>query len=164
MGIFHIALILAAFLCSLTAGILFAFAIIVMPGIAKLKDGDFLRAFQVMDRIIQDNHPLFMLVWVGSVLSLLVAAFLGFGQLDSTGRILIIIVTLIYVLGVQLPTVTINIPLNNNLQTLDIGTMDETAHKAARTEFEARWNRSNSIRTAMACLVSVMVLLLLLIL
>ena len=69
-GIFQIALILATFLCSLVAGFLFAFAVVVMPGIGSLNDRDFLRAFQVMDHVIQNNQPIFMLVWVGSVVSL----------------------------------------------------------------------------------------------
>ena len=68
MGIFHVSLILATFLCSLVAGFLFAFAIVAMPGIRNLNDRDFIRAFQVMDRVIQNNQPIFMLVWAGSVL------------------------------------------------------------------------------------------------
>ena len=47
MGIFQIVLILATFLCSLAAGLLFAFAIVVMPGIRSLNDREFIRAFQV---------------------------------------------------------------------------------------------------------------------
>ena len=70
MGIFPIALILATFLCSLVAGFLFAFAVVAMPGIGKLSDREFVRAFQVMDRVIQNNQPIFILVWVGSVVSL----------------------------------------------------------------------------------------------
>jgi uncharacterized membrane protein len=37
MGIFPVIIILAAFLCSLVAGFLFAFAIVTMPGISGLK-------------------------------------------------------------------------------------------------------------------------------
>ena len=43
---FQIVLILATLLCSLVAGFLFAFAIIVMPGIKTLNDREFIRAFQ----------------------------------------------------------------------------------------------------------------------
>ena len=64
MGIFQIVLILAAFLCSLVAGFVFAFALVVMPGIKGLGDREFIRAFQVMDGIIQNNQPIFLLVWV----------------------------------------------------------------------------------------------------
>ena len=44
-------LIIATLLCSLVAGFLFAFKIVVMPGIHKLNDRDFIHAFQEMDDI-----------------------------------------------------------------------------------------------------------------
>ena len=161
MGIFHIALILATFLCSLVGGLLFAFAIVVMPGIRSLNDREFIRAFQVMDRVIQNNQPIFLLVWVGSVVALLTSAVLGIGQLDGVGRLLIIFAALAYLLGVQLPTVTINIPLNNKLQTLDVDAMNETKQKETRKDFEPRWNLWNSIRTAFASLASAFLIILL---
>ncbi len=161
MGIFQIALILATFLCSLVAGFLFAFALVTMPGIRSLNDREFIRAFQVMDRVIQNNQPIFVLVWVGSVVALVTSAVLGIGQLDGSGRLLIIFAALTYLLGVQLPTVTINIPLNNKLQTLDVDAMNETTQKAARKDFEPRWNRWNSIRAAFASLASALLIILL---
>lgn len=85
MGIFQIALMLVTFLCSLVAGLLFVFALVVMPGIRSLNDREFIRAFQVMDRVIQNNQPLFALVWVGSVVALGTSAVLGIGQLDGAG-------------------------------------------------------------------------------
>ena len=160
-GIFQIALILATFLCSLVAGFLFAFALVVMPGIRNLDDREFIRAFQVMDRVIQNNQPIFVLVWVGSVVILVTSAVLGIWQLDGAGRLLLIFAVLAYLLGVQLPTATINIPLNNKLQTLGVEAMNETTQKAARKDFEARWNLWNSIRAAFASLASVLLIILL---
>ncbi len=161
MGILQVALILATFLCSLVAGFLFAFAFVAMPGIGSLNDREFIRAFQVMDRVIQNNQPIFMLVWVGSVVALVASTVLGIGQLDGAERLLIIFAALAYLLGVQLPTVTINIPLNNQLQTLDVDAMDETTQKAARKDFEPRWNLWNSIRAAFASLTSALLVVLL---
>lgn len=160
--IFHVTLIVATCLCTLVAGFLFAFAVVVMPGLRTLGDGEFLRAFQVMDRVIQNNQPVFMVVWIGSVVALLASAALGFGRLDGTGRVFIIAAALVYLLGVQLPTVTINVPLNNKVQALAIADMDETAQEAARREFESRWNTSNATRTVLASLVSVLLMVLLL--
>lgn len=160
-GIFQIALVLATFLCSLVAGFLFAFAVVSMPGIGSLNDREFLRAFQVMDRVIQNNQPIFMLVWVGSVVSLVTSVVLGIGQLDGVGRLLIIFAALAYLLCVQLPTITINIPLNNKLQTLDVNAMDETGRNTARRNFESRWNLWNSIRAAFASLASALLIILL---
>lgn len=161
MSIFQIVLILATFLCSLVAGFLFAFAVVVMPGIRSLGDREFIRAFQVMDGVIQKNQPLFVLVWIGSVLALVAAAMIGFEQLDGIGRLLIVFAALAYILGVQLPTLTINIPHNNKLQALDVDAMNETAQKTAREDFEPRWNRWNVIRTAFASLASVLLIALL---
>ncbi len=163
-GIFQIALILAAFLTSLVAGLLFVFAIVVMPGIRNLNDREFIRAFQVIDGVIQNNQPLFILVWIGSAVALVTSTVFGLGQLDGAGRLLMSFAAVAYLLGVQLPTITINIPLNNKLQTLDVDHMNETTHKAARIDLEPRWNRWNSIRTVIASLVSALLIILLFVL
>ena len=162
MGIFQIALIVTAFLCSLVAGFLFAFAVVTMPGIRNLNDRQFIRAFQVIDGVIQNNQPIFVLVWVGSVVALVFTVLIGFGQLDGAGRLLMIFAAIAYLFGVQLPTVTINIPLNNKLQTLDVDAMDDAMRRAARQAFEPRWNRWNSFRTTLASLASALLMVLLL--
>ena len=154
MEIFQITLLLATFLCFLVAGFLFAFAVVVMPGIQRLEDRDFLRAFGVMDGVIQNKQPAFLFVWVGSVVAVLIAASLGIGQLGTTESLLVLVAALAYVLGVQLPTVVVNVPLNNKLQRLDIEGMDATECGMARAEFETRWNQWNVFRTAFAIFAS----------
>ena len=161
MDIFQTALILSAFLCSLVAGFLFAYAIVIMPGIKNLSDRNFIRAFQVTDRIIQDNHPVFMLVWIGSAIAIIVLAFYGLGSLQGIDFFLLAMTTFAYILGVQVPTITIHLPLNNKIQTLNIDTLSDIHIKEARNEFESRWNTSNVIRTAIACLVSILLIILL---
>ena len=71
MDFLDILLILSILLCSLVTGFIFTYAIVVMPGLSKLKDKEFIRAFQVTDEIIQNNQPIFMLIWVGSIVSVL---------------------------------------------------------------------------------------------
>ncbi len=163
-GLFQLTLVLATFLCSLVTGLLFVFAVVVMPGIGRLNHREFLRAFQVMDRVIQDNQPLFVFVWIGSVVALLTSTALGIGQLHGIGRLLIIFAAITYLVGAQLPTVAINIPLNNRLQTLDINRINESLQEAERQNFEPRWNRWNAVRTAFASLASGLLTILLLML
>jgi uncharacterized membrane protein len=103
-----------------------------------------------------------MVVWIGSVVALVTSAVLGIGQLDGSGRLLITFAILVYLFGVHLPTITINIPLNNTLQTLNVDVMNEITSKAAREDFEPRWNRWNQIRTAFATLASALLIVLLL--
>jgi len=150
----------ALFLCSLTAGFLLAFAVVVMPGLKRLEDAALLRAFQVIDRVIQNNQPVFMLMWVGSVVAMLAALALGVGTLTGVDRMLLLGAGGLYLFGVQLPTVAINVPLNNGVQRLDIDELDSGALLEARAAFETRWNRWNLIRTGMATLSVVLMLLL----
>lgn len=159
--LFHGLLILATFLCSLVGGFLFAFATVVMPGIRILDDGGFIRTFQVIDGVIQRNQPLFVFVWVGSVVSLIAAAVLGASVLAGADRLLLIAAAFVYVLCVQLPTVIVNIPLNNRLQKLETSTMSESMRGSARENFEPRWNRWNVFRSACASLVTIVLVFLL---
>ena len=161
MDYFQIALIVAAFLCSLVAGFLFAFAVVVMPGIRNLNHRDYIHAFQVMDRVIQNNQPIFMFVWIGSIIAMIVAVVAGFTQLNGLERLLLVVTAVVYLLGVHLPTITINIPLNNKIQSLDVNASEETVLKTARENFEPRWNRWNLIRTILACLVAALLIVLL---
>lgn len=160
MDLLRVTLTLSTLLCSLVAGFLFAFTIVVMPGIRTLNDHDFLQTFKVIDLVIQNNQPLFVLVWLGSIVVLIAAAGLGIAQLDGVNRLLIIMATAIYLLGVQWPTVTINIPLNNQLQIQDLDTMAELALREVRINFEPLWIQWNSIRTVFASLTSLLLTIL----
>ena len=162
MPLERIALVVATLLCSLVAGFLFAFAVVVMPGIGRLDSSAFLRTYQEVDGIIQRGQPLFGLVWLGSVVAILVAAALGVARLDGLDRLLLLVATIIYLFGVQLPTFSVNVPLNNEVKELVIDELDDQAQLSARERFEARWNRWNAIRTVFATAASATLLVLLL--
>lgn len=162
MSLLEAAIALSAILCSLVAGFVFAFATVAMPGIQSLNDRDFLRAFKVMDGVIQNSQPVFMLVWVGSVLTLLSSTVLGLWLLDGVDRMLVILAAGLYVLGVQLPTAVVNVPLNNRLQAQDLDVATDSSIQKARCDFEDRWIRWNTIRTAFAILTSAVLIVLIL--
>ena len=150
---FTLLLLVGTLLTALVAGLLFTFAVIVMPGIRTLGDREFVRSFQEMDGIIQRNHPLFVLVWGGSALFVLLAAVFG------TGQIMLVAAAAAYFLGVQLPTVVVNVPLNNAVQRIDTQTAGDEALGEARRVFESRWNRWNQLRTVVAIAVTAALLL-----
>lgn len=162
MTVFELVMIVASLLCALTAGFVFAFASVVMPGIGKLTDKDFIRAFQAIDGVIQAGQPVFGLVWIGSVFALVAAAILAVLQNEGIVPSLVVASAIAYILGVQLPTFRINIPLNNALQALNVDDMDQPMLKSARGYFEHRWVRWNLVRTAFASVVSVVLMLVLL--
>ena len=73
MDFLDVSLILSILSCTLVTGFILTYAVVVMPGLSKLDDKEFLRAFQVTDGVIQNNQPLFILTWLGSVISVVAA-------------------------------------------------------------------------------------------
>ena len=102
-------LLVSTLLCALVTGFVFTYAVVVMPGFAKLDDREFIHAFQVTDGVIQNNQPLFMLAWVGSIVS--IVATMGFIELHGTKRWTIIAIGVVYLMGVQGITILIHLPL-----------------------------------------------------
>ncbi|MEL0342958.1 MAG: DUF1772 domain-containing protein [Deltaproteobacteria bacterium] len=154
MTIFIGFLIVSILLCALVTGFIFTYAVVVMPGFAKLDDRDFIRAFQVTDGVIQNNQPLFMLAWVGSIVSVVATMILGFIEHHGIERWTVIAIGFVYLLGVQGITIRVHLPLNNRLQRLEIDEMDPESLSKERNKFETRWNYFNNIRTLIAFAVS----------
>ena len=150
MTIFIGFLIVSTLLCALVTGFIFTYAVVVMPGFAKLDDRDFIRAFQVTDGVIQNNQPLFMLAWVGSIVSVVATMILGFIEHHGIERWTVIAIGFVYLLGVQGITIRVHLPLNNHLQRLEIDEIDPESLSKERNKFETRWNYFNNIRTLIA--------------
>ena len=55
MSFLDISLFLSVLFCALATGFILTYAIVVMPGLSKLDDKEFIKAFQATDRIIQNN-------------------------------------------------------------------------------------------------------------
>ena len=158
MFILDVFLILSILFCTLVTGFIFTYAVIVMPGFSKLDDKEFLKAFQVTDGIIQNNQPLFMLTWIGSIVSVLGTVFCAILSLEFRESFLIMIGGFVYLLGVQGITMSIHLPLNNKLQELVLDELSNQILKEQRSNFEETWNFYNKIRTALAFSVSLLFL------
>ena len=161
MDMLDISLIFSITLCSLVSGFIFTYSIVVMPGLSKLNDKDFLKAFQVTDAVIQNNQPLFMFTWIGSILAVLATILVSWISIGFVESWLIVLVAFAYLLGVQGITVAIHIPLNNQIQRIKIEDLNYEALADQRLKFETKWNFFNYIRTSIAISVSVLMLILL---
>ena len=161
MDVLDISLIFSITLCSFVSGFIFTYSIVVMPGLSKLNDKDFLKAFQVTDAVIQNNQPLFMFTWIGSILAVLATILVSWISIGFVESWLIILVAFAYLLGVQGITVAIHIPLNNQIQRIKIEDLNYEALADQRLKFETKWNFFNYIRTSIAISVSVLLLILL---
>ena len=147
MDLLDISLIFSITLCSLVSGFIFTYSIVVMPGLSKLNDKDFLKAFQVTDAVIQNNQPLFMFTWIGSILAVLATILISLFSVGLVETWLIVLVGVAYLLGVQGITAIIHIPLNNHIQKLNIEELNDKTLGDERLKFETKWNFFNKIRT-----------------
>ena len=154
-------LIPSVILCALVTGFIFTYAIVVMPGFSKLSDKEFIKAFQVTDEVIQNNQPLFMITWIGSIISILLTIIVATATTGLSNSWLIILVGVIYLLGVQGVTIVIHLPLNNHIQKMNIDKMTDKNLGEERRKFQKKWNFFNNIRTSVAFSVCVTLILIL---
>ena len=159
MEFFYFFLFLSILSCSLVTGFIFTYAIIVMPGLSKLSDKEFLKAFQVTDAVIQNKQPIFMLIWVGSIVSVLSLILISIAYVGLSETWLIVLVAMIYLLGVQGITILIHLPLNNQIQKINLEKLKDENLKNERLNFETKWNFFNNIRTTIAFFVSLTLLI-----
>ena len=159
MEFFYFFLFLSILSCSLVTGFIFTYAIIVMPGLSKLSDKEFLKAFQVTDAVIQNKQPIFMVIWVGSIVSVLSLIFISIVYVGLSETWLIVLVALIYLMRVQGITILIHLPLNNQIQKLNLEKLKDENLKNERLNFETKWNFFNNIRTTIAFFVSLTLLI-----
>jgi|TARA_B100000161_G_C33313155_1_gene307982 uncharacterized membrane protein len=132
-----------------------------MPGLSNLNDKEFIRAFQVTDAVIQNNQPIFMLTWIGSIVSLLstiLTSIISFGLSETW---LVVLLSIFYLLGVQGITISIHIPLNNQIQKVLIEELNDEAITDERVKFERKWNFFNNIRTSISISVTLLLLIIL---
>jgi len=152
-------LIAATMTTGLFAGLLYAYACSVMPGLSTTDHRTFIDTMQRMNAAILNGW--FAISFVGASVFTTVAALL---HLRGDGRGVlpwIAAAFLLYAVALII-TIGINVPLNNELAAA--GTPDRIADLAAvRERFEATWTRWNVIRTvaataALGCLAWALVL------
>ena len=161
MDFLDISLIFSILSCSLVTGFIFTYAIVVLPGFSKLDDKEYLRAFQVTDEVIQNNQPLFMLTWIGSIISVLGAILASILSPDLGETWFIVLIGVVYLLGVQGITITIHLPMNNHIKDLNLDELDNQTLSKERLKLETKWNYFNNIRTGVGFFVSLSLLLVL---
>ena len=150
MDILDISLFFTILLSALVTGFILTYAIVIMPGLSNLDDKEFIKAFQVTDGIIQNDQPIFIVIWIGSIVSVLstiITSILCLGILDAW---LIIFVSVVYLLLVQGITILIHLPLNKSIQNIDINSSNSETLSKMRKRFETKWNYFNNVRTVVA--------------
>ena len=161
MDFLDISLIFSILSCSLVTGFIFTYAVVVLPGFSKLGDKEYIRVFQVTDGVIQNNQPLFMLTWIGSIISVLGAILASILSPELAKTWFVVLIGAVYLIGVQGITITIHLPMNNHIKDLNLDELDNQTLSKERLKLETKWNYFNNIRTGVGFFVSLSLLLIL---
>jgi uncharacterized membrane protein len=145
---------LAVLLTGGVTGVFFAFSTAVMPGLDATKASSAIAAFQSINQKIM--NPVFLGHFAGAPLAGLATggALLLLGQ--RWAAVLFFAAAGIYLLGAFLPTMIVNVPMN---EALDATEIPADPGEAARiwTEHSARWTTWNTLRNV-ASVISLLVM------
>lgn len=147
-------LFITVFLNALSTGFFFAWSVSVILGTKKVSDISYLETMQSINREIL--NPVFFLVFFGSLVTLLMSSAIQFDTRSMFGWILA--ATIVYLIGTFGITAFGNVPLNNELESLDLKEMSISEMQRFRTYYEGKWNQFHFIRT-LSNLVSFILLL-----
>lgn len=132
----------------LMAGLFFAYACSVNPGLHTLSDSEYLKAMQSINEKIQNGY--FFTVFTGILVLWPPAVWFKYKTADTTTFYLFLAAAIIYYAGVFGVTVLGNIPWNNQLAALDVNGMDSRWMASFRVNFETNWNKYHLIRTVLS--------------
>ena len=138
-----IVFIVSILFTGLTAGLCFTWSNAVTPGIGRLDNLSFLKAFQAMNRSIINGQ--FMIVFMGPTILLFVNAFLF--RNSNIIFWLFLIAAIFFFIGIGLITVFGNVPLNEILDKSNLESLSKLELQTLRNKFEQPWNRLHAIRT-----------------
>lgn len=148
MRLESVILFIAIFLTGLSAGLFYAWTVSVIPGTRKVTDIIYLETMQSINKAIL--NPAFMLIFFGSLILLLVSTI----QHNQNGLIFWILLAamLVYLVGTFGVTALGNVPLNNELDVMNLGELSIQRLAEFRNYYEVKWNRLHYIRTVFSVL------------
>jgi uncharacterized membrane protein len=121
-------------------GVFFTYSNSVVPGLDKADPEKAVEAMRKMNVAI--INPRFLATFIGPVVTSAVTGFLLLGLDEDTSAYLFLAAAVIYLVGCQVITGRINIPLNNALEN-----STSTDWQQRWADFSPRWRRWNTVRT-----------------
>lgn len=147
----RLVLLLSAIVATgLVAGLLYGWVVSVIPGLRKVDNTTYVTTMQNINREI--INPWFVIPFMTVPFLLGAAAIVEFRAGNSRRAWYIASAAVTYVVGVLGVTIGGNIPLNDSLDGVDLGSLSGDALERTRHDYETPWNRWHNLRTAAAVL------------
>ncbi|WP_299107676.1 anthrone oxygenase family protein [uncultured Tenacibaculum sp.] len=136
-------LFITVLLNALATGFFFVWSVSVILGTKKTGDLTYLETMQSINKEIL--NPAFFIVFFGSLITLLITTYMQFNYKPMFWFVLISALT--YLIGTFGITAFGNVPLNNELEALNLDKLDITQLKNFRNYYESKWNLYHTLRT-----------------
>lgn len=143
-------------LLSMNLGVFALYAHTIMPGLKKVTDATFVRAFQAIDRAI--INPLFMLQFF-MPLALYAGLLLYISNSHVLASINNLIIGLVCYFGAVLVTIAVNVPLNDSIKSVPDSANNAALADAHRAFNESKWRAANTARSVLTLLAIIVTLL-----
>lgn len=137
----------AVVLNGLSAGLFYAWSVSVIPGTRQLVDYTYLQTMQSINRAIL--NPAFYFIFFGSAVFLGIATIYHYSA-NNTVFWLLLASSICYIMGTIVVTGLGNVPLNNQLEALNLGEITTKKISEFRHFYETSWNQLHLIRTVFA--------------
>ncbi len=144
-----IILFLSVILTGLSAGFFYAWQVSVIPGTKNVGDITYLETMQSINRAIL--NPAFFVVFFGTLIALSIASIYEF-HTNKWVFGLMLAASIAYLGGTFGVTALGNVPLNNELDALNISELSTQKASEFRSYYEMNWNRLHLYRTAFSVL------------
>jgi len=146
----RLVLFLALLTTGLSAGFWYAWVVSVIIGTKEVEDDHYLFTMQSINRRI--SNPAFFIIFWGPCLLLPFAAFLNRQEMETLPFVLFLTGTLLYFIGPIGVTLFGNVPLNNQLDRLELQALNNEEKSKFRKIYETKWNRLHYLRTFLGVL------------
>lgn len=140
--------------CGLMAGLFFAFSVAVMRGLSRLPPAAGMSAMQSINVAIL--NPVFLAVFFGTPLLCLVVLISSLLRWHEAGAGLLVSGATLYLVGVFLTTVFVNVPMNNVLASTAPADSDGPGRWVG---YLTKWTAWNHVRTLTALAAAILLTL-----
>ena len=138
---------IALLLVGAIAGLFYAFSVSVMRALDGIKAEQAIAAMQSINRRIQ--NPVFLSTFILAPVAAAASGGLLLVLDQPRAALAFFLAATTYAVGTFLPTVAVNVPMNN---ALDVVKVPDGADEAARlwSDYSSRWTRWNTLRAVFA--------------
>jgi uncharacterized membrane protein len=140
--------------CGLMAGVYFAFSAFIMRALETIEKSAAISAMQAVNDVIL--RSLFMPLFMGTTVAAAVLAIIAIVRWNSAGSGLILAGGVIYVAGMFVVTMVLNVPLNNALVAVS---PDGAEASAVWSRYLTDWTFWNHVRTISSTIASALFIL-----